>query len=95
MEISNEMIEYIAALAKLKLSGEREQDLRRDLQGILNHIEILKELDLDAEEPLSHAFANTNCFRDDAVRPSMDREELLSNAPRQKDGCFVVPKTVE
>ncbi len=95
MEISNEMIGYIAALAKLKLSGQREQELRRDLEGILNHIEILKELDLRAEEPMSHAFANTNFFREDIVHPSMNRDELLSNAPRQKDGCFQVPKTVD
>lgn len=95
MEITNEMIDYIAALAKLKLPGDREQELKRDLQGILNHIEILKELDLSNEEPLSHAFSNTNCFREDIVLPSMDREELLANAPRQKDGCFQVPKTVE
>ena len=95
MEITNEMIEYIAALAKLKLPGARAQELKRDLQCILNHIEILKELDLSGEEPLSHAFSNTNCFREDIVRPSMNRDELLANAPRQKDGCFQVLKTVE
>ena len=31
----------------------------------------------------------------DGVKPSMARELILQNAPKQKDGCFLVPKTVE
>ncbi len=95
MEISNEMIDYIAALARLDLTEERAKGLKKDLEEILNYIEILKELDLTNEEPLSHAFDDVNCFREDTVHPSMDRALLLSNAPQQKDGCFQVSKTVE
>ena len=95
MEISDEMIDYISVLARLKLPKQRSQELKKDLEGILNYIEILKELDTTGEEPMSHAFDNTNCFREDIVKPSMDRELLLSNAPRDKEGCFLVPKTVE
>lgn len=95
MEISNEMIDYIAGLAKLKLPAERSHKLKEDLEGILGYIEILKELDTSNELPLSHAFPDTNCFREDVVLPSMERDLLLSNAPRKKDGCFQVPKTVE
>ena len=95
MEISEDMIGYIAALAKLNLPANRAHELKKDLEGILNYIEILKELDLSGEESLSHAFPDTNCFREDIVRPSMDREELLANAPKKKNGCFQVPQTVE
>ena len=95
MEISNQMIDYIAALAKLQLTSERADGLKKDLEEILDYIEVLKELDLTDEEPLSHAFDDVNCFREDIVHPSMDRDLLLANAPQQKDGCFQVPKTVE
>ncbi len=95
MEISDEMIDYIAGLAKLKLPEERSHELKKDLEGILNYIEILKELDTSNEEPMSHAFSNTNCFREDIALPSMDRDLLLENAPDKKVGCFKVPKTVE
>ncbi|MHB1485526.1 MAG: Asp-tRNA(Asn)/Glu-tRNA(Gln) amidotransferase subunit GatC [Saccharofermentanales bacterium] len=95
MEISNEMIDYISALAKLKLPKERAHDLQKDLESIIGYMEILKELDTENDEPLSHAFSNTNCFRDDVVFPSMDRDLLLENAPDKKDGCFKVPKTVD
>ncbi len=95
MEISDEMIEYIATLARLNLSEKRAHELKKDLEGILNYVEILKELDLTGEEPLSHAFSDINRFREDVILPPMDRDLLLANAPQKKDGCFQVPKTVE
>ena len=95
MEITDQMIEYIAALAKLQLNETRAEGLKKDLGEILNYMEVLKELDLSGEEPMSHAFGDVNAFREDEARPSMDRGALLANAPRQKDGCFQVPKTVE
>lgn len=95
MEISNEMIEYISVLAKLKLPKDRAHDLKKDLESIIGYMEILKELDTKNDEPLSHAFNNTNCFREDIVLPSMDRDLLLENAPEIKDGCYKVPKTVD
>lgn len=95
MEITDEMIDYISVLARLKLPEQRAHELKKDLEGIISYIEILNELDTTNEEPLSHAFKDVNCFREDIIIPSMDRELLLSNAPQKKDGCFQVPKTVE
>ena len=95
MEISDEMIKCIATLARLNLPEQRACELKKDLEKILDYVEILKELDLSGEEPLSHAFSNVNCFREDIVHQPMERELLLSNAPQTKDGCFRVPKTVE
>ena len=44
---------------------------------------------------MSHAFPVKNVFREDAVTNGDDREQLLSNAPEKKDGCFKVPKTFD
>ena len=41
---------------------------------------------------MSHAFPVVNVFREDEVKPSMERELILKNAPKQKEGCFLVPK---
>ena len=49
----------------------------------------------DGIEPMSHAFELKNVFREDVVTNEEDMEALLANAPVKKDGCFVVPKTVE
>ena len=42
-----------------------------------------------ALEPMSHAFPVVNVFREDEVKPSMERELILKNAPDVKDGCFL------
>ena len=55
----------------------------------------MEELDTDGVEPLTHVFPIQNVFREDEVTNAADRDNLLANAPVKKDGCFVVPKTVE
>ncbi len=95
MIISDETIAYVAALAKIKLSDEEKIRAKKDLGEILGYIERMNELDTDGVEPMSHAFPVSNVFREDVVTNGDEREEMLKNAPKQKDGCFVVPKTVE
>ncbi len=110
MKIEDKTIEYVAALAKLELSEEEgltRERARGDLERILAYIETMNELDTEGIEPMSHVFPLKNVMREDVVREDMirqteqmegrqiRREALLSNAPSQKEGCFVVPKTVE
>lgn len=58
-------------------------------------MDTLNTLDTSGVEPLSHVFPVKNVLREDEVRPSMDRGELLKNAPAADDEAFLVPKTVE
>ena len=53
------------------------------------------ELDTTGVEPMSHVFPVQNVFREDVVVNGDDRENILKNAPEEKDGSFVVPKTVD
>ena len=46
-------------------------------------------------EPMSHIFPVNNVFREDVVVNGDDRENILANAPEERGGAFVVPKTVE
>ena len=95
MVITDELISYLEELARIRLSEEAEQKAKEDLQKILAYIDTLNELDTEGVEPMSHSFPIKNVLREDEVRPSTDRELILSNAPKQKDGCFMVPRTVE
>ena len=94
MVITDELISYLEELARIRLSEEAEQKAKEDLQKILAYIDTLNELDTEGVEPMSHSFPIKNVMREDEVRPSTDRELILSNAPKQKDGCFMVPRTV-
>lgn len=95
MKITDETIDYVAALAKLSLSEEGRERAKTDLERILQMMDVMNELDTDGIEPMSHAFSITNVFREDVVTNQEMREALLENAPSKKDGCFLVPKTVE
>ncbi len=93
--ISDETIEYVGILAKLELSGEEKERAKADMAGMLDYIDRLNELDTTGVEPMSHVFPVHNVFREDVVENGDDRENMLANAPEQKDGCYRVPKTVE
>ncbi|MDR1158163.1 MAG: Asp-tRNA(Asn)/Glu-tRNA(Gln) amidotransferase subunit GatC [Oscillospiraceae bacterium] len=95
MTIDDELIQYLEELSKLRLTPAEQAAAKEDLGKILGYMQTLSTLDTEGVEGLSHPLANENVFREDAARPSAARETILGNAPRQKDGCFVVPKTVE
>lgn len=91
--ISDETIEYVGILAKLELSDAEKEQAKADMGRMLDYIDKLGELDTDGVEPMSHVFSAENVFREDVVTNGDDRERLLSNAPQEKDGMFVVPLT--
>ena len=93
--ISDETMEYVGILAKLELSEEEKEAAIKDMESMLDYIDKLNELDTTGVEPMSHVFPVQNVFREDVVVNGDDRENILKNAPEEKDGSFVVPKTVD
>ena len=88
-------VKYVAHLARLSLTGEEEHKLEEQLGQVLNYVEKLKEVDVSGVEPTAHAFPLVNVTRPDKVRPSLDQQDALRNAPSQANGLFIVPKIVE
>lgn len=95
VRIDDETIEYVGILAKLELSEEEKQQAKKDMEGMLEYIDMLNELDTSQVEPMSHIFPVHNVFREDVVTNGDEREKTLANAPACKDGAFQVPKTIE
>ena len=95
MEINDKLVSYVAELAHLKLDDGQRAQAAADLARMIGYVDQLSELDTDGVEPMSHAFPVVNVFREAEVKPSMARELVLQPAPNQKEGCFLVPKTVE
>ena len=93
--ISDETIEYVGILAKLELSEDEKEKAKKDMGSMLDYIDKLNELDTAGVEPMSHVFPVQNVFREDIVTNGDEREQILANAPEEKDGSFMVPKTVE
>lgn len=88
-------IRQIANLARLSLTPDEEKKIGAQLIDVLAYVEKLKEVDVDRVEPTAHAFPMVNVTRPDEVRPSLDHDEALSNAPSKANGLFIVPKIVE
>ncbi|WP_028777875.1 Asp-tRNA(Asn)/Glu-tRNA(Gln) amidotransferase subunit GatC [Shimazuella kribbensis] len=95
MSINRAQVEHVAKLARLSLSEEEKTQFTSQLNDILQFAEKLNELDTDHVEPTSHVYPVTNVMREDTIKPSLDREKVLLNAPDQKDGSFRVPAVFE
>ena len=95
MIIDKQMIEYVANLSQIKLTEEQSLLMEMELSKILGYMELLKEVDTDGIEPLSHVFSVTNVTRHDVIGEHFKRDLLLQNAPEATDEAFVVPKAVD
>lgn len=93
--IDDATIDYVGILAKLELTGEEREQAKKDMAGMLDYIDKLGELDTTGVEPMSHVFSVQNVFREDVVTNGDAREEILANAPEEKDGMFMAPQTFE
>ena len=95
MKITEEMVDYVSLLARLKLPQEEKTRMTGELEQILAYMDTLNALDTSGVEPMSHVFPVKNVMRADDVAPSFDRAELLKNAPATDGETFLVPKAVE
>lgn len=95
MEITAKTVEYIADLARLELSTDETMNLVKEMGAIIGYFEKLNELDTKDIVPREHIKSIKNVFREDIVKPSFSREEILANAPLSEDGGFKVPTIVE
>jgi aspartyl-tRNA(Asn)/glutamyl-tRNA(Gln) amidotransferase subunit C len=90
MRLNSDDVKHVAELARLGLTADEIELLREQLSSILDHIGALEELDTAAIPPTAQVLPLTNVMRDDVVRPSLPREAVLRNAPRQTEGFFEV-----
>ena len=68
--------------------------MARQLHDILTYVAKLNELDTEGITPTTHAISIVNAFREDEVKPSLDREKTLANGPQQDGEFFVVPRVI-
>ncbi|HWQ42554.1 MAG TPA: Asp-tRNA(Asn)/Glu-tRNA(Gln) amidotransferase subunit GatC [Desulfosporosinus sp.] len=92
MAISREDVEYVAALARLELTEQETLEYTEQLNSILDYAVMLERLDTDKVMPTAHAVPLYNVMREDQVRPSINHEKALKNAPDGEDGFFRVPR---
>jgi aspartyl-tRNA(Asn)/glutamyl-tRNA(Gln) amidotransferase subunit C len=89
--IDRDQVLHVARLARLALTDEEVDAMVEELPKILQHIEKMKELNLEGVEPTSHVVEIENVLREDVPRPSLPLESALEPAPDLRPGGFGVP----
>ena len=98
--VTVEEVQRVAELAHLELTPEETPRMLDDLNAILDYVAELNELETSGVVPLAQVSelldgAASGVLREDRVRPSLDRAEVLSQAPETDGGFFKVPKVIE
>ena len=88
-------VEYVANLARIKITSQQESSLEEQLSKIIGYIDKLKELDVAGVKPSRGAHIVRNVFRQDKVIPFEAREEILGNSPSREGDYFKIPKVIE
>lgn len=88
-------VAYVSDLARLELTDEEKAVFQPQLENIVSYVEKISEVDVEGVEPMMHGRPLVNVFREDEVRPSLDREKALANAPARVGDEFLLPKIVE
>ena len=82
---------HVARLARLELDEAEVERMAAELSKVLDHVDRIRELDLDGVTPTSHVVELTGVVRPDEPVPSLPREVVLAAAPQPVDGGFGVP----
>lgn len=88
-------VREVAKLARLELSEDEISTYADQLTKVLDYVALLDEVDTEAVEPMVHALDQGNVFRADEVRPSLSRQDALSNAPKTDGKYFQVPQVID
>ncbi|MCK9186663.1 Asp-tRNA(Asn)/Glu-tRNA(Gln) amidotransferase subunit GatC [Candidatus Gracilibacteria bacterium] len=77
--LTEEQVRHVAKLARLKLTDEEVKKFSGQLSGVLEYVDILKEVNTEGVEITSQVTGLKNVMRkDEVVSGGVTREELLA-----------------
>jgi aspartyl-tRNA(Asn)/glutamyl-tRNA(Gln) amidotransferase subunit C len=93
--ITKEDIEHVATLARLKLTDAETEKYTKEIGEVLNYVEELNQAPTKVKKEAEDGGELKNIVRVDEVTCQNDRENMLSNAPEEKNGFIKVKKVFE
>lgn len=93
--ISPDDVRHVAKLARLELTDDEVSLFAEQLAAVLDHAADIEALDIGDVPPTAHPVPLRNVLRPDEVRPGVDRDEVLEQAPASEDGRFKVPRILD
>lgn len=95
MKITEETIDHIAHLARLRFEGLAKDAIRQDLENIIGFMGKLSEVPTENVEPLIFMSDEVNVLREDIPERSITQEQALKNAPKKDSDYFRIPKVLD
>lgn len=95
MQISEETIDHIAHLSRLRFEGDAKVAIRGDLEKIIGFMGKLAEIPTDDVEPLIFMSQEVNVLRADEPEITVTQTEALKNAPKKDSDYFRIPKVLD
>jgi aspartyl-tRNA(Asn)/glutamyl-tRNA(Gln) amidotransferase subunit C len=95
MAIDRSTVLKIATLARIRVPEAELDHLAGELQGIVQWVEQLNQVDVSGVEPMTSVRPMRLKMRKDEVTDGGMRDKILANAPEATGGFFAVPKVVE
>ena len=95
MKLTRDEVLHIARLARIALTEEEITRLSGQLSNLLEHFEVLQEVNTDNVPPTAQPNDLRSVMRDDSVIPSLPQDDVLLNAPRREDDYFRVRAVLE
>src|SRR5688500_18551055 len=90
--LTRDEVAHVARLARLDITDDELEMFTGQLAAVLDHARDVEALDTEGVPPTAHPLPIENVFRDDVVQPSLDRDEVLAQAPSVEDRRFRVPR---
>lgn len=84
-------LKYLESLSKLKITDDKES-FEKDFERILDFVDEIAKLELPEGE--TKQAIDVDCLREDVV-VEQEKCDVLLNAPKKLDGCYVAPLVVE
>jgi len=94
MKVDKELIENVAAVARLDLSIKEKEKFVKEFKEILDAFSKIDEVDTSKIKSSFQPVELKNMIREDKAEPSLSQEEALSNTQHKKDGYFKGPRAV-
>jgi aspartyl-tRNA(Asn)/glutamyl-tRNA(Gln) amidotransferase subunit C len=94
MKITDEIVEHIAHLARLEFIGDEKQEIKQDMEKIINFMDALNSVDTSGVEPLIFMSDEVNVLREDVAVETISKNEALKNAPKKDSDYIRIPKVL-
>ena len=94
MKITDDLVDHISHLARLKFEGDNKEAIKKDMENIISFMDKLSELPTGNVEPLIFMNDEVNVLREDNPNISVTQDEALKNAPKKDSDYFRIPKVL-